>query len=162
MAQNLSTFSKHFRSMLFVHVCWQAPVFLTDLQKQTHSLPAGYAAVAVGIEVSCNEALQERRNENNIEAFLKTAGSFQIYIHIKTTALHFNFETCSAQLIQLSISILENVFVVVSFDNVTIATNNSILWRKYEARGDRTPVYQSNPRYDYDVSYNLTADKSKR
>ncbi len=128
--------------MLFVHVCWQTPVFLTDIQMQTHSLPAGCAAVAVGIEVSHNEALQERRNENNIEAFLKTVGSFQIYIHIKTTALHFNFETCSAQLIQLSISLLENVFVVVSFDNVTIATNNSILWSMKLAVIERQSISQ--------------------
>ncbi len=64
------------------------------------------------------QALQERRNENDIEAFLKMVGSFQRYIHIKTPALHFDFETCSAQFIQRSISLLENLFVAVSFDIV--------------------------------------------
>ncbi len=36
--------------------------------------------------------------------------------------LHFNFETCSAQFIQPSISLLENLFVAVSFYIVTGAT----------------------------------------
>ncbi len=51
-------------------------------------------------------------------------GYFQKYIHIKTPALHFNFEMCSAQFIQRRQSLLENLFVVVSFDIVTI--NNSM------------------------------------
>ncbi len=53
-------------------------------------------------------------------------GSFQKYIHVKTPALHFNLETCSAQFIQPSISLLENLFVAVSFDIVTGATNKSM------------------------------------
>ncbi len=53
-------------------------------------------------------------------------GSFKKYIHVKTPALHFNFETCSAQFIQPSIILLENLFVAVGFDIVTGATNKSI------------------------------------
>ncbi len=64
-------------------------------------------------------ALQEKRKENDIEAFQKIVGSFKKYIHVKTPVLHFNFETCSAQFIQPSISLLENLFVAVSFDIVT-------------------------------------------
>ncbi len=41
----------------------------------------------------------------------------------KTTAMHFNFEMCSSQFIQPSII---NLFVVVSFDIVTGATNKSM------------------------------------
>ncbi len=55
--------------------------------------------------------------------FLNMVGSFQKYIHVKTPALHFNFETCSAQFVQPSISLLENLFVVFSFDIVMGATN---------------------------------------
>ncbi len=73
-------------------------MFPTDLQVQIHSLPAGGAIGARDIAVSlvtavikselCSQALlyqtlQERRNENEIEAFLKTVGSFQRYSHIK-------------------------------------------------------------------------------
>lgn len=44
-------------------------------------------------------------------------GRFFSIIHsYKTPALHFNFETWSALFIQPSISLLENLFVVVSFD----------------------------------------------
>ncbi len=53
-------------------------------------------------------------------------GYFQKYIHVKTPALHLNFETCRAQFIQPSIILLENLFVAVSFDIVTGATNKSM------------------------------------
>ncbi len=53
-------------------------------------------------------------------------GSFQKYIHVKIPVLHFNFETCSAQFVQPSISLLENLFVVFSFDIVMGATNKSM------------------------------------
>ncbi len=52
--------------------------------------------------------------------------SFQKYIHVKTPTLHFNVETCCAQFIQPSIILLENLFVAVSFDIVTCATNKSM------------------------------------
>ncbi len=52
-------------------------------------------------------------------------GYFQKYIHVKTPVL-FNFETYSAQVIQPRIIILENLFVAVSFDVVTGATNKSM------------------------------------
>ncbi len=44
------------------------------------------------------QALQEKRNENVFEAFLKMLGSFQKYI---------NEKMCSAQFIQPRISLLE-------------------------------------------------------
>ncbi len=72
------------------------------------------------------QALQEKLNENSIEAFLKMVGSFPKYIHVKTPAMHFNVETCRAQFIQPSISLLENLFLAVSFDIVTGATNISM------------------------------------
>ncbi len=72
------------------------------------------------------QPLQEKLNENDIEAFLKMLGSFKKYIHVKTPTLHFNFETCRAQFIQPSIILLENLFVVVSFDIVMGATNKSM------------------------------------
>ncbi len=61
-------------------------------------------------------------NKNDIEAFLKMLGSF----HVKTPALHFNFETCRAQFIQARIILLENLFVALSFNIVTDAINNSM------------------------------------
>ncbi len=108
MAQNLSTFSKQLCSMLFVYVCWQTPVFPTGLQMQINSLPAGGDAWAGDIAVSpvmaviksalrsealLYQALQERQNENDIKAFLKTASSFQRYIRIilKWAVLRFSF-----------------------------------------------------------------------
>ncbi len=52
-------------------------------------------------------------------------GYFQKYIHVKTPAL-FSFEMYSAQVIQPRIIILENLFVAVSYDVVTGATNKSM------------------------------------
>ncbi len=56
----------------------------------------------------------------------KMFGSFQKYIYVKTPTLHFHFETCHAQFIEPSIILLENLFVAVSFDIVTGATNKSM------------------------------------
>ncbi len=76
----------------------------TDLHMHINSLPAEGAVcsgiysglpvtAALNATLSC---IQENRNYNYIEAFQKMVGSFQKYIHVKTPALHFNFETCSA------------------------------------------------------------------
>ncbi len=72
------------------------------------------------------QALQEKLNENDIEAFLKMVLLFKKYIHVKTPALRFSFETFGAQFIQPSIIILENLFVAVSFYIVMGATNKSM------------------------------------
>ncbi len=64
------------------------------------------------------QTLQEQRSEHDIQAFLKIIGSF----NVKTPALHFNVETCRAQFIQP----FWKIFVAVSFDVVTDATNKSM------------------------------------
>ncbi len=65
-------------------------------------------------------------NENDIEVFLETVGSFKKYTNVKAPAQHFNFETYCSQFIQPSIILLEDLFGAVSFDIVTGATNKSI------------------------------------
>ncbi len=79
---------------------------------QINSLPAGGAVGVVESEVSTVTAehktelrsqtllyqtLYARWNENYIQNFLKTVGFHQKYSDIKTPALGFDFETCSAQ-----------------------------------------------------------------
>ncbi len=88
MGQNLSTFSKQFWSMLFVYVCRQTPVFPTG------AVGVGNIVVYVIKVMRSNAILSgiiEKRNENDIEAFLKMLGSFKKYINVKTLALHLHF-----------------------------------------------------------------------
>jgi len=47
------------------------------------------------------QTLYARLNENDTQHFLKTVGFHQKYSDIKTPALGFDFETCSAQPIDL-------------------------------------------------------------
>ncbi len=47
--------------------------------------------------------------------FLKMLGSFQKYIHVKTSVLHFNFEICSAQFIQPGKILLENLMLCIMY-----------------------------------------------
>ncbi len=75
---------------------------------QINSLPAEGAVGAGELEVSpvtlytkhktlLYQTLHARWNENDIQYFLKTVGFHQKYSDIKTPALGFDFEACSAQ-----------------------------------------------------------------
>ena len=64
------------------------------------------------------QALHAKWNENEIENFLNTVGFLLKYSDIKTPASVFDFETCNVMFIQWSQSLLENLFVAVSFDIV--------------------------------------------
>ncbi len=47
-------------------------------------------------------SLDARWNENANNTFLKTDGSLHRYIHIKTSALRFDFEMCSARIYSMT------------------------------------------------------------
>ncbi len=86
---------------------------------QVHSMPAGGTAGEGDIVLFSVMT--------KLLSFSEEDGWFFSKMHsYKTPVLHFNFETCSAQFIQPSTSLLENLFVAVSFDIVMGATNKSM------------------------------------
>ncbi len=67
----------------------------------------------------------------------------------KTPVLHFNFETCSAQFIQPSTSLLENLFVAVSFGIVMGATNKSMYVKHWTLSNGHKLNNDKNKKYSY-------------
>ncbi len=112
MAKNLSTFTKSSEAYFLFMFADRHQSFpqiskrkfiLCQLQKYCSFPCNGYNQISSELTNATFQALQERWNENDIEAFLKTVGSFQRYSHIKTPTLHLNFETWSDQFIQLNV-----------------------------------------------------------
>ncbi len=119
-------------AIMIIHVqCFpQTWTLFVAAYMQIHSLPAGGAfrarrnsgfpgnavhKLALSSQTLLYQTLHARWNENDIHNFMKTVGFLQKCSDIKTPALCFDFETCSARIFK---AFWKNLFVAVSFDIV--------------------------------------------